>query len=118
MREFCPQKKIIFSPQKKEFWPLQKEDRFVNSGMNWLLILLDSTPKNMHMFILLTLWRSWYRRDDAIHAKGDATIDQSVRFLLSYVNTLDSDLDVDAGPGPTNEKGKTPDHREHQTNHT
>jgi hypothetical protein len=35
MREFCPQKKIIFSPQKKEFWPLQKEDRFVNSGMNW-----------------------------------------------------------------------------------
>ncbi|KAM0886321.1 hypothetical protein ACQ4PT_029790 [Festuca glaucescens] len=93
----------------KDFWPMPKEDKFVNSGTNWLLILLDSTPKNMHRFILLTLWRSWHLRDDAIHAKGDATIDQSVRFLLSYVNTLDSDLDVDDGPGPTDGKGKTPD---------
>jgi hypothetical protein len=41
----------------------------------------------------MTLWRSWHLRNDIIHAKGKATVEQSVNFLISYVPTINYNPD-------------------------
>jgi hypothetical protein len=80
----------------REFWTLPDENAFSKSEDDWLLILLDNTKKEMHQGILLTLWRSWHLRNNIVHDKGDATIEQSAKFLLSYVKNLNSNEFVDA----------------------
>jgi hypothetical protein len=47
--------------------------------------------------MLLTLWRSWHLRNDTVHAKGKATIDHSVRFLISYTETLNASTNSSLG---------------------
>jgi hypothetical protein len=74
----------------RDFWSLPKEENFKRTGEDWLLILLKNSNKDMHQAILLVLWRSWHLRNDVCHAKGDATIEQSARFLLSYVQILNA----------------------------
>jgi hypothetical protein len=71
-------------------WNLPEEELFSRTGKDWLLVLLDNTKKSMHQATLLTLWRSWELRNDIYHKKGKSTIDQSVRFLISYANTWNS----------------------------
>jgi ribonuclease HI len=81
----------------REYWDLPKEELFSKTGDDWLLILLNNTKKEMHQRILLTLWRSWHLRNDIVHAKGKATIDQSVRFLISYTETLNASTNFSLG---------------------
>ena len=60
----------------RDFWPLSREDSSVKTGTEWLLKCLCFSPSGD---------RDVRLRNDVIHAKGDATIDQSVRdarFLL------------------------------------
>jgi hypothetical protein len=66
-------------------------------GDDWLLILLNNTKKEMHQRILFTHWRSWHLRNDIVHAKGKATIDHSVRFLISYTETLNTNTNPSLG---------------------
>jgi hypothetical protein len=81
---------------------------FSRTGKDWLLVLLDNTKKSMHQAILLTLWRSWELRNDIYHKNGKSTIDQSVRFLISYANTWNSNPSSTGQLVLTDEKGKTP----------
>uniref|UniRef100_A0ACD5ZIV2 Uncharacterized protein n=1 Tax=Avena sativa TaxID=4498 RepID=A0ACD5ZIV2_AVESA len=46
--------------------------------------------KNLDQATLLTLWRSWHIRNDIYHGKGDASIEHSARYLLSYAATLNT----------------------------
>jgi hypothetical protein len=85
---------------------LSKEEDFRRTGTDWLLILLDKTNKVMHQAILLLLWRSWHLRNDICHAKRDATIEQSARFLRSYVHNLNANPSKCVVPVYTDTKGK------------
>jgi hypothetical protein len=81
----------------REYWDLPKEELFSKTGDDMLLILLNNTKKEMHQRILLTLWRSWHLRNDIVHAKGKGTIDHSVRFLISYTETLNASTNSSLG---------------------
>jgi ribonuclease HI len=90
----------------RDFWILPKEESLRKTGKDWLLVLLDNTNKDMHQAILLTFWRAWHLRNDIIHAKGQATIEHSARFLLSYANTIKSISIIPVGQVMAEEKGK------------
>jgi hypothetical protein len=89
----------------RDFWNLPKEDTFKRTGEDWLLILLNNSNKVMQQAILLILWRLWHLRNDICHGKGDATIEQSARFLLSYVHNLNANTSVCMVPDSTDRKG-------------
>jgi hypothetical protein len=55
---------------------------------NWLLHLLASVDGETKACILLLLWRAWYLRNDAVHAKGEGSIAGSAGFLASYALAL------------------------------
>jgi hypothetical protein len=90
----------------RDFWILPKEESLRKIGKDWLVVLLDNTNKDLHQAILLTFWRAWHLRNDIIHAKGQATIEHSARFLLSYANTIKSISIIPVGQVMAEEKGK------------
>lgn len=102
---FCTQARVL-RDSMREFRQLPCEDRFVKTGPDLLLVLLDSTPKEQDALILLTLGRSWHLRNNVIHAKGGVTIQQSVQFLLRYLELLNSDSDVTESICLDESKGK------------
>ncbi|EAY89387.1 hypothetical protein OsI_10893 [Oryza sativa Indica Group] len=50
------------------FWELLEDSRFWRSRPDWLLIILDSIRVDMRAKLLLLLWRSWFLRNDSVHA--------------------------------------------------
>jgi hypothetical protein len=92
----------------RDFWDLPEEENFRKTGDVWLLILLNNSPKDMHQAILIVLWRSWFLRDNIVHGKGEATIDQSVRFLLSYVHIINNHNPACLSLSNTEDRGKKP----------
>jgi hypothetical protein len=90
----------------REYWDLPNEEYFRRTGKDWLIILLSNTNRTMHQATLLVLWRAWHLRDDIIHAKGEATIEQSARFLLSYANSFNSNHPSCDHPQDIDTKGK------------
>jgi hypothetical protein len=67
---------------------LPKEENFTRTREYWLLIFTNNFNDDTHQAILLVPWRPWHLRNDIGHAKGDTPIEQSARFLLSYIHTL------------------------------
>lgn len=90
----------------RDYWELPKENDLKRTGTDWLLILLNNTRKDMHQNLLLLFWRAWHLRDDAIHAKGQATIVQSANFLRSYTQILNSNTIPSFTAIVTDAKGK------------
>jgi ribonuclease HI len=103
----CTKAKALRS-RMRDFWELPKEKVFTRNGQDWLPVMLSNTNKSMHQAILLTLWRSWHLRDDFYHGKGDATIEQSARFLLNYVKNINTDMILLLDNVCTDTKGKKP----------
>jgi hypothetical protein len=60
---------------------------------------------------MLLMWRGWFLRNDVIFGKGRETVTGSVKFLVSYSDTL-SRLSKQGKRG-IDEKGKTPMHSLH-----
>jgi hypothetical protein len=69
-------------------WVLPDESRFVYTGPNWLLHLLNIASEDERNNTLLPLWRAWFLRNDFMHGKGKASIRSSVEFLKSYAHSL------------------------------
>jgi hypothetical protein len=74
--------------EMRKIWDLPSEEVFRYTGPDWLPLLLGNITKERRSLVLLVLWRSWHLRNDIVHAKGDARIDQSVNFLNRYINEL------------------------------
>lgn len=72
----------------RQVWSLPGEELFVDSGPDWLLLLLDRVDSYNRGTILLMLWRAWYLRNNVVHDKGNLTITGSVSFLQSYAESL------------------------------
>jgi ribonuclease HI len=87
----------------REVWNLPSETSFIFTGNDWLLNLLAQGDSQTRAKILLLFWRAWHLRNDIIHQNGKARIDESVRFLESYLNCCSTE----PAPKPTDHKGKS-----------
>lgn len=84
--------------EMRAHWELPAEDQCRFNGDDWLQNLLGRCDAEGRRKLLLLLWRAWWLRDDCIHADGRATINQSVQFLLKYVDEIKMDkTDCSAG---------------------
>lgn len=71
-------------------WNLPEEQDHLNSGCDWVLVLLANSAMDVRRNLLLLWWRVWFLHNDAIFRKGVKSIDASVKFLLSVPDDLDS----------------------------
>ena len=90
-------------------WHLPGEDKFLWTGPDWLLILLDGVNEEQRTHIMYMLWRAWYLRNDLIHGDGRCAIAGSVSFLTSYEEVLLPNRQM-----PDDIKGKKPMYSEGQ----
>jgi ribonuclease HI len=88
--------------EMRKVWALPAEKHFKYTGRDWLLILLHGLSPEMRANVLMLLWRAWHLRNDAIHVKGEASIQESVNFLVRYSAEL-----LPVRP-QENSKGKAP----------
>jgi ribonuclease HI len=71
-----------------EVWDLPPDGMLKNTGPEWLLHLLVSSPENQRAPTLMTLWRIWHAHNEITHDKPCPPIEGSRRFLVSYLNSL------------------------------
>jgi hypothetical protein len=78
----------------REHWELPAENCFVNSGLDWLLILLDGCTREQKENALLVLWRAWLIHNNITHGSGPTGVLDSVHALLclksSYRRAINS----------------------------
>jgi ribonuclease HI len=98
----CTKSKALRDTLRK-FWSLPDEKEFVMSGLDWLLVLLESLNSNDKAHVMYLLWRAWFLRNDSIHGVGAAKVYDSALFLVNYENTL---LPVRQTSDDTKGKGK------------
>lgn len=67
---------------------LPSEDCFQYTGPDWLLNLLTNISKDIRGLVLMMLWQCWHLRNDAAHAKGDASIEALSSYLECYLQEL------------------------------
>jgi ribonuclease HI len=87
----------------RKSWDMPEESLFKYSGPDWLLVLLAGISNERRALVLLTLWRCWHMRNDAIHEKGQCSVGGSVNFLNRYLQELKLNCRT-----ITNGKGKEP----------
>lgn len=46
-----------------DHWRLPVEDEIVNSGPEWLLMMIDKQPVQVMVRFLLVIWRAWHVRN-------------------------------------------------------
>lgn len=81
-------KSIALRAELRKCWRLPPEEEFVQSGPDWLLLLLDHTDSHTRSLTHLMLWRVWFLRNDAVHCHGKNSVCGSVQFLQHYAETL------------------------------
>lgn len=70
-------------------WSLPEEHDLLNSGCDWVLVLLANSAIDVRRNLLLFWRRTWFLRNDVIFGKGDKSINDSANFLLSLQDDLD-----------------------------
>lgn len=68
----------------REVWRLPQENKFVKSGTDWLMLLLDGSNEEEKTHTLYTLWRAWHLRNEMIQGNEFSSIVVSVNFLMNY----------------------------------
>lgn len=84
-------------------WPLPDVDSVCHTGPEWLLDVLHPLSDTARMALLMTLWRSWYVRNEITHGKKAPPTEASRRFLHSYISSL---ICIKEHPDGDMEKGK------------
>jgi hypothetical protein len=69
-------------------WKLPDINSIQNTGPYWLLNLVGALNTSITSMVLMTLWRSWYVRNEVIHDKRPPPTEVSKRFLMSYLESL------------------------------
>ena len=67
---------------------MPKLETIANTGPEWLLHLLNRCTEKERLPVVMTLWRSWYVRNEVYHNKPAPPVEVSCRFLTGYINTL------------------------------
>jgi ribonuclease HI len=83
----CPKAKAL-RHKMRQVWSLPREEDFMYTGPDWLLMLLAKAKKDSHPLILLLLWRAWHLRNNIVHEDGKSSIEASAVFLQNYFDTL------------------------------
>ena len=61
----------------------------------WFLNLLCEHGEDTRVRLMMLLWRIWYVRNEVVHAKPAPPVEVSVRFLSSYLASLQA-LELDS----------------------
>jgi ribonuclease HI len=84
-------------------WNLPQEKELGFTGNDWVLVLLDKLDKEMREKMMFIWWRAWHHRNNIIFDKGDASVNNSIRYLQNYLATLQG---IAKGGDLANRKGK------------
>ncbi len=68
----------------RDVWRLPLENKFVKTGPDWLLLLLDESNEIERAHTLYMLWRAWHLRNEMMHGSENSPIAASVNFLANY----------------------------------
>ncbi|KAF8694933.1 hypothetical protein HU200_038039 [Digitaria exilis] len=94
----CPHARDLRHAMRK-YWTLPKED-LVNSGPDWLLLLLDRYDAQTCANFLMLIWRCWSVRNAVLKAGESVSVEGSVVFLIRYRESLllarQQEVEVDA----------------------
>lgn len=75
---------------------LPDEDKLRYSGREWLLMLVDNEDPQVMANLVMVFWRAWDVRNGALKAGKAISIEGSVVFLKSYIESLMGDGSKDA----------------------
>jgi hypothetical protein len=84
-------------------WNLPNEKELSLTGNDWVLVLFDKLDKEMREKMMFIWWRAWHHRNNIIFYKGNASIENSIRYLQNYLATLQG---IANGGVLVNRKGK------------
>jgi hypothetical protein len=90
-----------------DVWELPPETKLTYTGHDWVLVLLDSLNHDLRSKMMFIWWRAWHHRNNIIFDKGDASVENSIRFLQNYLYTLQG---LASGMCKVDRKGKSPVH--------
>lgn len=69
-------------------WMIPEIESIEHNGKEWLLHVLESLNDVGRMMVLMIFWRSWFVRNEVVHYKPAPSMEASIRFLRSYVDSL------------------------------
>jgi hypothetical protein len=72
----------------REHWELPAENCFIDSGPDWLLVLLDGCTREQKENTLLLPWRAWFMHNNISHGSGPTGVMESVHSLLCLKSSL------------------------------
>lgn len=65
----------------REVWiMLPSDSKLIDTGVDWLQVLLHTCQGDTRAKILLSLWKAWHLRDDVIHDTGKETVTRPAAF--------------------------------------
>ena len=80
----------------REHWRLPGEDLFVQTGPDWLLLLLEHCTEEQREMIRMLIWRAWKVHNNIVHQSGQFSISDSVNFYIRYIHCCRSDKKIKA----------------------
>lgn len=83
----CPREWALWLAMAEE-WDMPKLDDIANTGLDWLLHLLNRCNEHVRLPLIMTLWRSWHVRNEITHDKPAPPVEASRRFLSGYIDTI------------------------------
>ena len=64
-------------------WPIPRKEEVLDTGNDWLLLLLANCSDSVRCMIIMLIWRIWQVRSDVTHGK-EATL-AAVSTYLSVI---------------------------------
>lgn len=86
-------------------WSLPDINMVEHTGKEWLLHALNPMSDVDRSMLLMTLWHTWFVRNEVVHHKPPPPLESSKRFLVSYLGSL---LGLKTDICNYQGKGKTP----------
>ncbi|XP_037480771.1 uncharacterized protein LOC119358225 [Triticum dicoccoides] len=86
-------------------WMIPEIESIEHNGKEWLLHVLEPLNDVGRMMVLMIFWRSWFVRNEVVHCKPAPSMEASIRFLRSYVDSL---IGIKLYPRADPAKGKSP----------
>jgi hypothetical protein len=90
----CPHVKALRMAMR-DVWELPAEERLLNVGPEWLLVLLESDKVERVANLAIILWHAWSVRNKITRAGEDLSIDSCVHYLRKLGQELASRVGVE-----------------------
>lgn len=83
----CPHAKGLRDAMRAH-WSLPREEEIINTGPDWLILILERYDDQTRANFLMVLWRCWNMRNGVLKAGENISIKGSVAFLSRYLLSL------------------------------